>query len=221
MSRLCNNDVRQAAALAALVLTAKGVCFLYFGEEIGMPDFVPESIDDIRDIQAINHFQLARAAGEPYPLAFEMALGECRDKSRLYMQWNDDEYSGFSTSTPWIGETAPRSLPKVEDQIDDPDSLWHWYCKLIGLRKDDPALALGDYGVLSLDNELLTISRNSRTHTTTTLINFSSEKRSIYPFDTHEILASRELISGEPEWLAPFGVLITREVRDVDRTFGK
>jgi len=221
MSRLCHDDVMQAAALAALTLTARGVCFLYFGEEIGMPDFVPESVDDMRDIKAINHLQLAVAAGQAMPLAFEKALGECRDKSRLYMQWNDDEYSGFSTSKPWIGETAPSDLPKVEDQIDDPDSLWHWYRKLIALRRDDPALKLGSYDVLSLDNELLSISRRWQAHATHIRINFSAAKRRVRRDSSHEVLASRGLVSSEPEWLLPYGVLITREVQDVDKTFAE
>ncbi len=216
MSRLCHDDVMRAAALAALTLTARGVCFLYFGEEIGMPDFMPKNIDDMRDIKAVNHFQLAMAAGQPMPLALEKALGKCRDKSRLYMQWNDDEYSGFSTSTPWIGQTAPNNLSKVEDQINDPDSLWHWYRKLITLRQDDQALNLGSYDVLSLDNELLSISRRWQAHVTHILINFSAAKRQIHRNDSHEVLASRGLISGEPVWLLPYGVLITREVRDVD-----
>lgn len=216
MSRLCDDDVNQASALAALTLTARGVCFLYFGEEIGMPDFVPENVDDMRDIKAVNYFQLAVAAGQPVSLAFEKALNGCRDKSRLYMQWNDDENAGFSTSMPWIGETAPRNLPKVADQIDDPDSLWHWYRKLIALRRDDQALRLGSYDVLSLDNELLTMSRRWQAHVTNILVNFGTTKRHIQVNDSQEVLASRGLISGESDSLLPFGILITREILDVD-----
>ena len=134
------------------------------------------------------------------------------------MKWNKDEYSGFSTSTPWIGVTAPSDLPKVEEQIDDPDSLWHWYRKLIALRKDDQALELGSYEVLSVDNGLLSISRRWQAHVTHIRINFSAAKRHVHRDDSHEILASKGLISGDPERLLPFGVLITREVQDVDKT---
>lgn len=215
ISRLCHDDVTQAAALAALTLTARGICFLYYGEEIGMPDYAPENIDDMRDIKAVNHFRLATAAGQPSQLAFEKALAESRDKSRFYMQWNNDEYSGFSTSAPWIGQTAPSDLPKVEDQINTADSLWHWYRKLIALRQDDPALSFGDYGNLSLDDKLLSFSRHWRTHITRIQINFSTSKRRICRDDSHDVLADRGLVSGNPEWLAPFGSLITREILDV------
>lgn len=215
MSRLCSDDPAQAAALAALTLTARGVCFLYYGEEIGMPNFVPENIDNMRDIKAVSHFQLAIAAGQPVQIAYEKALAESRDKSRLYMQWSNDKYSGFSTSTPWIGQAAPIDLPKVEEQIKAPDSLWNWYRKLIALRQDDQALSLGDYGHLSLDDEVLSFSRHWRTHITRTLINFSAAKRRIRRNSSHDVLADRGLVSREPECLAPFGILITRETLDV------
>lgn len=180
-----------------------------------MPDYEPEKIDDMRDIKAINHFQLVIAAGQPMQLAFEKALIECRDKSRLYMQWNNDEYSGFSTSTPWIGRSAPSDLPKVDDQINAPDSLWQWYRKLITLRRDDQALSLGGYCNLSLEHKLLSISRHWRTHKTHVFINFSTAKRHILRNRSHDVLADRGLVSGEPEWLEPFGILITRETLDV------
>ena len=215
MSRLCHDDVAQAAALAALLLTTRGVCFLYYGEEIGMPDFAPQSIDDMRDIKAVNHFQLAIAAGQPVQLAFETALAESRDKSRLYMQWNHDKYSGFSTTAPWIGQTAASDLPKAEDQINVADSLWHWYRTLISLRQNDRALSLGDYGNLSLNDKLLSISRHWRTHITHIRINFSAAKRHVRRDNSHDVLADRGSVPGEPEWLAPFGILITRETLDV------
>jgi trehalose-6-phosphate hydrolase len=215
ISRLCHDDVAQAAALAALMLTARGVCFLYYGEEIGMPDFLPGSIDDMRDAKAANHFRLALAAGKSVHHAYEIAIAESRDKSRLYMQWNDDEYSGFSTAPPWIGRTAPGDQPKVADQINSPDSLWHWYRKLIALRQGDQALSLGDYGKLLIDDKLLSISRLWRTHIVHILINFNTAKRRIHRSNSHDVLADRGLVSGESEWLAPFGVLITRQTLDV------
>lgn len=59
MSRLCEGDQAHARALAALSLMAKGICFLYFGEEIGMPNYIPQSLSEMRDVQAFNHHALA------------------------------------------------------------------------------------------------------------------------------------------------------------------
>ena len=215
MSRLCHDNAEQAAALAALTLMAKGVSFLYFGEEIGMPDYIPQSVSEMQDVQAVNHYQLALAEGKSISEAYDKALEECRDKSRLYMQWNDDKFSGFSRSTPWIGETAPNNLPKVEEQINDPDSLWHWYKTLIALRRDNPALNFGNYDILSLEKGLLTFARRRQNKIIHIQINFSDQKHPVNHNPSHEVLASKGLDLGEPDYLLPFGTLITREVQDV------
>ena len=215
MSRLCHDDVTQAAALVALTLTAKGVVFLYFGEEIGMPSFIPENFGDLRDARAVNHFQLALAEGTAPTLAFNKALEQCRDKSRLYMQWNSDKFSGFSTSVPWIGGEASKNLPKAEEQINDPDSLWHWYKELITLRRNNQALNFGGYDILSLDKMLLYFSRRWQDQTVRIQINFNAVKQPINYDDSHEILACRGLNLREPDYLPPFGILITRVQRDV------
>ncbi len=211
ISRLCHDDVRQAAALAALTLTAKGIIFLYFGEEIGLPSFIPDSIGDMRDIQAINHYHLARAEGNTDQQAYDRALDNCRDKSRFYMPWNEDESSGFSSSTPWIGENAPKNYPNVTHQINDEDSLWHWYRKLIELRRNNPALASGDYDKLSLHENILSFSRRWQGQVIHILINFGGEEHSVIHNDAHKILAGRGVDINAPHKLLPYGVLITRE----------
>ena len=185
MSRLCHNNVEQATALAALTIMAKGVSFLYFGEEIGMPDFIPIDINQMRDIQAVNHYQLALADGKTTLQAFDKALEECRDKSRLYMQWNNDKFSGFSASKPWIGETIPKNMPTVEKQHNDPDSLWHWYQKLITLHRENQALQFGNYETLSLDNKLLSISRRWQNQIIHIQINFNDVRQSFRHNDSH------------------------------------
>lgn len=216
MSRLCQNNAAHAAALAALTLTARGVSFLYFGEEIGLADFIPENIHEMRDVQAINHYQLALDEGKTKSQAYGRALKECRDKSRLYMQWNSHKFSGFSSSIPWIGEGAPNSnMPNVEAQINDPDSLLHWYKMLIALRRECPALNLGRYDVLSLDKGLLTFVRRWQNQILHIMINFCDVKYAFNHNPSHEVLASKGLNLGEPDFLLPFGTLITREVQDV------
>ena len=215
MSRLCHNNAQQATALATLTLMAKGVSFLYFGEEIGMPDFIPKNIDEMRDIQAVNHYELTLADGKTTLQAYDKALKECRDKSRLYMQWNDNKFSGFSASKPWIGETIPKNMPTVEKQCNDPDSLWHWYQKLITLRREYQALHFGNYEVLSLDNKLLSISRRWQNQVIHIRINFNDVKQPINHDDSHTILASKGLNLCEQNYLLPYGTIITRETLNV------
>ncbi len=213
MSRLCNDDIDQAQALAALVLTLKGVSFLYFGEEIGMPDYLAKTVNDLRDVQASNHLKLALEQGDNQAEAFEKAKQKSRDKSRLFMQWNEQRYSGFTAGSPWIaGNTVIENQPNVEQQISESNSLWHWYRKLIALRSDINALSYGDYEALTLDDKLLSISRRWNEEVIHILINFDRVQKTINFNKHHEILASKGFFLNKTDCLLPYGVLITREI---------
>jgi trehalose-6-phosphate hydrolase len=61
---LAGGSVERAEALAALMLTAKGVPFIYYGEEIGMQNITADSYDEIADIQGKTFYQLAIDAGK-------------------------------------------------------------------------------------------------------------------------------------------------------------
>ncbi|PCI60813.1 MAG: glucohydrolase [Gammaproteobacteria bacterium] len=212
MSRLCHNNVEEAKALATLTLMLKGVCFLYFGEEIGMPNFAAKKFADLRDINATNHFQLALEQGKTQEQAFEKAMAECRDKSRLYMQWSTKKYSGFSGSEPWIGTSTLSNMPNVEQQKNDPKSLWHWYQQLISLRSNSQTLSNNDDQKIFLNDNVLLILRCLDQGVTHILINFNVTTKPIHFKSCHEILASSGFDSNKPDWLLPYGVLITREI---------
>ena len=58
-SRLADYNTKKAIAIAALMLTAKGVPFIYYGEEIGMKNHLATTFNEIKDIQAITHYNIA------------------------------------------------------------------------------------------------------------------------------------------------------------------
>ncbi|RYG42559.1 MAG: glucohydrolase, partial [Chitinophagaceae bacterium] len=82
IDRLANGNKQRAQALAALMLTAKGVAFVYYGEEIGMHNIVADRFEDIIDIQGRTHYKLAIADGKSKPEALALANRNNRDKSR-------------------------------------------------------------------------------------------------------------------------------------------
>lgn len=59
IDRLADGNAEKATALAALILTAKGVPFIYYGEEIGMHNITAQNIEDMVDIQVKTQYQLA------------------------------------------------------------------------------------------------------------------------------------------------------------------
>ncbi|THE13938.1 alpha-glucosidase [Bacillus timonensis] len=148
-SRLANGNIGQAELLATLILTAKGVPFLYFGDEIGMEDLVQHSIEEFRDIQAIMSYRLALENGEDIQEAIMKANKASRDKARAPMQWENEP---FSPVEPWIPEAK-----RVDGRG---QRLFSFYKKLIRLREIDD-FCYAPYKHLEIVNNLIYYQRGN------------------------------------------------------------
>lgn len=165
-------DLDRAVALFALQISAKGVPFIYNGEEIGMTDFVPETFDQLRDVQGITHYQQARAAGLAHPEALAEAIAHSRDASRSPMQWDSRPHAGFSPVTPWMPVHRNAATTQVSALRRQPGSILKRYRALIALRNRHPALQSGDYLRLARHGDCLMLCRTHRTETLHIFINF-------------------------------------------------
>jgi len=113
-----------------------------------------------------------------------------RDNARTPMQWSDGDYAGFTTGTPWIGVNSNYVTINAEQQLSDPNSVFHYYKKLIALRKEHPILTYGDYELLLPDHESLYVyTRTLDEETWLIVLNFSTEPTE---FDWPPKLANRE-----------------------------
>ena len=162
-------------AISTLMLTAKGVPFIYYGDEIGMTDLKCKDIKNMNDIQGRNFYNLAINDGKSYEEALEIANRESRDKSRSPMQWNNDINYGFSKNNPWIYIRDREDRNCVSTQVDDPSSLLSHYKKLIEIRKKYKALQFGDYSKLALENDVLIYIREYENEKIKIVINLSKE----------------------------------------------
>ncbi len=175
ISRLANDDIKKAKALAALMLTAKGVPFIYFGEEIGMQNIIAQSKDQIRDIQGVTHYELAKKEGLSDAEALTVANDHNRDKSRSTMQWDSSEYSGFSNTEPWIYLSENYKDNSVEVQANDPNSLLSFYKNLIQIRNSEKALMYGEYIELTYYKGLIKYTRKVESDSISIYINFGKD----------------------------------------------
>ncbi|WP_044749156.1 glycoside hydrolase family 13 protein [Bacillus alveayuensis] len=139
-------EVDRAKLIAALILTAKGVPFIYYGDEIGMRNLYLDDIKKMRDVQGITAYQMAIEAGKTEEEALQIANERGRDKSRSPMQWDDSKYAGFSEVEPWIS-ISDDSL-HVKGQRHLHQSMLKFYQSLIQLRKKHRALHSGSYRLL-------------------------------------------------------------------------
>lgn len=140
-----------AKLLATLVLTLRGTPTIYQGDEIGMTNVPFNSIEDYRDVELFNAFQSSKGEsnGQFNVQAFiQVAQKQGRDNARTPMQWTDEVHGGFTKGSPWIKANPNFTYINVEAQQEDPDSIFHYYRKLIGIRKKDLAWIYGDQTVM-------------------------------------------------------------------------
>jgi oligo-1,6-glucosidase len=145
--------VRAAKLLGTVLHLHRGTPYVYMGEELGMTNAPFAAVEDFRDIEALNHYAEAVAAGEPreHVLAALRAMG--RDNARTPMQWDASEHAGFTTGTPWIPVNPNHTEINAQAAMADPDSVFHHYRRLIELRHDEPTVAHGDFTMLLADHE--------------------------------------------------------------------
>ncbi|WP_043014189.1 alpha-glucosidase C-terminal domain-containing protein, partial [Clostridium perfringens] len=122
-----------------------GTPYVYQGEEIGMTNPNFESIKDYRDVESINYFNILKEEGIDEKEIMEILKSKSRDNSRTSVQWNEEKNAGFTTGTPWINIANNYREINVERALENKDSVFYHYKKLIELRKNEDVIAYGDY----------------------------------------------------------------------------
>jgi oligo-1,6-glucosidase len=145
--------VRSAKLLGTLLHLHRGTPYVYQGEELGMTNAPFEQISDFRDIESINHFAEAVAAGQSPDSVLIGLRTMGRDNARTPVQWDDSANAGFTTGEPWIPANPNYHLINAAAALADPDSVWHHYRALIDLRHREPAVAHGDFTMLLPEHE--------------------------------------------------------------------
>ena len=133
-----------AKMLATLIHMMRGTPYIYQGEEIGMTNAGYTSIDQYKDVESTNYFDILCAEGKSAEEALHIIGERSRDNGRTPMQWDASEFAGFTTGEPWLSIPANHSYINVETEEKDEDSILAYYKKLVQLRKDHEIIADGD-----------------------------------------------------------------------------
>ena len=145
--------VRAAKMLGTVLHLHRGTPYIYAGEEIGMTNAPFASIEHFRDIESLNHYAEAVAAGAAPGDVLAALRRMGRDNARTPMQWDASDHAGFTTGTPWIAVNPNHAEINVEAARADPDSVLHHYRRLIELRHTEPAVAHGDFTMRMADDD--------------------------------------------------------------------
>lgn len=142
-----------ATALASMYFLMQGTPFIYQGQEIGMTNVQFPSIDDYDDVAIKNLYKIRRENGVSHEEIMEFIWATSRDNSRTPMQWSSAENAGFTTGNPWLGMNPNYTSVNVEQQLADPDSILHFYKKMIEMKKEHEVFTYGTYDLLLEDHE--------------------------------------------------------------------
>ena len=204
VSRFGNDSLEYREVSAKMLVTClhmmQGTPYVYQGEELGMTNCPFETLEDLRDIESINAFHELTGCGKVTPedmMRYIRLRG--RDNARTPMQWDDSANGGFTTGTPWIMVNPNYREINAKAEQEDPDSVFHYYQNIIGLRKKEPVMVYGSYQLLEPDSETLYVyTRTLGEEKLLVICNFTSDE------ETYRI----------PEEFAEAGVLISNYHRE-------
>jgi oligo-1,6-glucosidase len=167
--------VESAKLLGTVLHLHRGTPYVYQGEELGLTNAGFQGIEDYRDIESLNHYAAAVAAGQPVAEVLASLRVMSRDNARTPMPWDGSDQGGFTTGTPWLPLTPTYRTVNARAAVDDPDSVFHHYRRLIQLRHEEPAVGFGDFTMLLPDDEhVYAFTRTLADTRLLVLANFSS-----------------------------------------------
>ena len=185
VSRL-GNDTEAYRELSAKMLATclhmmKGTPYIYQGEELGMTNVPFASMDEFRDIESINAYREYTENGIIAPEDMMKYLNyKSRDNARTPMQWSDEENGGFTKGTPWIKINPNYTTINAKEQMEREDSVFHYYQKLISLRKKEPVIVYGTFALLMPEDEdIFMYTRTYEQEKLLVICNFSQKEREL------------------------------------------
>ena len=145
---------RSAKLLATCLHMMQGTPYVYQGEELGMCNAYFDNLEDYRDIESINAYhELTEQCGVSHEEMMGYLKRISRDNARTPMQWDDSKNAGFTTGTPWLKVNSNYLEVNAKAQVNDPDSVFSYYKKLIRLRHENEIIVYGDYELLEAESE--------------------------------------------------------------------
>ncbi|MBI0063976.1 MAG: alpha-glucosidase [Bifidobacteriales bacterium] len=198
--------VRSAKALALLLHMHRGTPYIYQGEELGMTNAGFTRLDQYRDLESINafHQRVEEAHVQDADSMMSSLAKAGRDNARTPMQWDGGRYAGFMTPEaavePWIAVNPNKSRINAASEVDDPDSVFSFYKRLIDLRHRNPVISAGSFQPVDVEDEYVyAFVRVLGDRRLLTVVNVSSQQATL-PAQTTGLLngnlnASRLVIS--------------------------
>ncbi len=168
--------VQSAKLLATMLHGMQGTPYIYQGEELGMTN-VKLPLEQYQDVEIHNMYRKRLAEGYPEEEILRSIYAKGRDNARTPMQWNDEANAGFTTGQPWLPVNPNYTRINAQAALQDPDSVFWFYKKLIELRKSYAVFAQGDFTLLEENHpHLFVYQRCTEKEQILVVCNFAAEE---------------------------------------------
>ena len=172
--------VETAKMFASILHLMQGTPYIYQGEEIGMTNVHFESLDQYNDIETLQFYRDNLKKGYTHEQMMDAIWKNGRDNARTPMQWDGSEHAGFTTGQPWLQVNPNYESINVSNALDNKDSIFYHYKKLIDLRKNSEysdTIIYGEYKLLLPDDEqIFAYIREDENYKLLLVANFSEEE---------------------------------------------
>ncbi|MDD3957613.1 MAG: alpha-glucosidase [Candidatus Izemoplasmatales bacterium] len=144
-----------ATMLATMIYFQRGTPFIYQGQEIGMTNASFPTLAEYQDIETHNIYKTGRRLGLSHRRMMKKIMKMSRDNARTPMQWNSQTHAGFTEATPWLKVNPNYVDINVENNLKDPNSIFHHFQHIIRLRKAYPIIVYGSYADIDFHHRRL------------------------------------------------------------------
>ncbi|QGH36604.1 alpha,alpha-phosphotrehalase [Gracilibacillus salitolerans] len=191
-----NYHNKSARMLATTIHLMQGTPYIYQGEEFGMTNPGFDNIEQYRDVESINMYNMKKEEGMSEEDIIAILKEKSRDNSRTPVQWHDGENAGFTEGTPWIGLPDNFATINAEQAIADKESIFYHYQTLIQMRKEYQVITEGSYRLILPDDlAIFTYVRENDQESMLVVNNFYAEEVTLkLPEEVKEQFESGEVI---------------------------
>ncbi|MEX0662481.1 MAG: alpha-glucosidase [Balneolaceae bacterium] len=174
-----------AKLLAMMLLTMRGTPCIFQGSELGMTNVAYPLFEDYRDVETRNAKEAWVKAGKDPDELLDYVQKYSRDNARTPMQWNSQKHAGFTEGIPWVKVNPNYTGINAEIALENQNSIFWFYKRLIEFRKDHPVLVYGNFEQTDKEHsQLFSYRRWDEDMEFHVLLNFSDKLCDITQFRT-------------------------------------
>lgn len=172
--------VESAKMLATTLHMMKGTPYIFQGEEIGMTNVAFDTLEEYKDIETLNFYRVKTKSGVSHESMMKGIHANSRDNARAPMHWDNSDNAGFTQGTPWIKLNPNYPEINVAAALEDKNSIFYHYQKLIALRKQNPVIVYGDFiPLFETHSAVFAYERKDNDQHLVVLNNFSAEPQTL------------------------------------------